>query len=162
MRVKNNAMFLVALLAVLLFAGIGANSAIAAQKPLTGKGLEQLLAGEAKGKVLIVNFFASWCPPCKHEMPGLVSFRSSTPEKDVLLIGVSSDEDQASLDRFLKQHGVNFPVYAATPELLFTYEVTGIPRMLIFNQNGELVKDIIGVVAEDSLNSMVKILLENM
>ena len=61
-----------------------------------------------RGKVVLLNFWATWCPPCIAEMPSLIELQKKMKDKDVVILGVSIDEDEAAYHKFLKNYGVNF------------------------------------------------------
>ena len=71
-------------------------------------GLETLLQ-KNKGKVVLLNFFATWCPPCRMEIPELVRVRDAYPADQLLLVGLSVDDDSAPVVPFIKKAGVNIP-----------------------------------------------------
>ena len=61
-----------------------------------------------RGKVVVLNFWASWCPPCVDELPSLMQLQTPMQDKGVVVIGVSVDADIADYQKFLKDHSVNF------------------------------------------------------
>ena len=61
-----------------------------------------------RGKVVVLNFWATWCPPCVEEMPSLIELQKKIKDKDVVIVGVSIDADEAAYHKFLKDYGVNF------------------------------------------------------
>ena len=63
-----------------------------------------------RGKVVLVDFWASWCAPCKRSFPVLDAIRARFVDSGFVLIGINVDEDQADMDRFLKKHPVSFAV----------------------------------------------------
>ncbi|ABB38911.1 alkyl hydroperoxide reductase/ Thiol specific antioxidant/ Mal allergen [Oleidesulfovibrio alaskensis G20] len=107
------------------------------------------------GKPVLVNFFASWCPPCKEEIPGLVSLRSQYAADDVAIIGVSLDESRSALDRMIQDFGINYPVIRGNRELAGTFGVTGIPRLLVYSAEGKLVSDHLGYMTEEELRQLI-------
>lgn len=126
-------------------AALAANGAVPV---LDSASLVKMVTEEGKGKVTIISVFASWCPPCKEEMPILVKTRTSADNKDLLLIGLSIDESMSALNDFIKEHNINFPVFTGTDELLHALGISGIPHMFIFNRKGELVESFIGLMPE--------------
>jgi cytochrome c biogenesis protein CcmG/thiol:disulfide interchange protein DsbE len=100
---------------------------------------------EFGGKVLIVNFWASWCPPCVQETPSMIAFTNHYREKGVVVFGVSVDKSQKNYDNFLKRFGVSF-LTARDPEakvsdLFGTYVY---PETYVINRQGKVVQKIIG------------------
>jgi peroxiredoxin len=63
---------------------------------------------EFRGKIVVLNFWASWCPPCVEELPSLVQLQKQLQDKNVTVIGISVDEDPNDYHKFLKDHGVDF------------------------------------------------------
>ena len=61
-----------------------------------------------RGKVVVLNFWATWCPPCIEEMPSLVQLQKKFADKGVTVLGVSVDDDQADYHKFLKDYGIGF------------------------------------------------------
>ena len=65
----------------------------------------------ARGKVVVVNFFATWCMPCLQEIPGLMNIRSSFSEDDVMMVSVSVDKSIEEVQDFVDTNPFNYPVY---------------------------------------------------
>src|SRR6202030_4297187 len=80
-----------------------------------------------KGKVVILNFWATWCPPCREEIPELVQLQAKYKDK-LEIVGVSEDDDDLQkVVKFAQQHGMNYPIVMATPELIADYG--GVPAL---------------------------------
>jgi peroxiredoxin len=62
---------------------------------------------QLRGKVVVLNFWATWCPPCVEEMPSLVQLQKMVQGKGVIVLAVSEDDDDAAYHKFLKEHGVD-------------------------------------------------------
>lgn len=114
-------------------------------------------------KVTVLNLWATWCGPCKDEMPELVSFRKTYAPKGVELLLVSGDsaEDLKEAAAFLTAQGVNFPAYRLTeaPDefmkpLLPDWSAT-VPTTLIFDAKGKRIAAWVGRVSRKSLESAV-------
>ena len=68
------------------------------------------LVAAAKGKVVVLNFFASFCPPCRMEIPGLMKLRSQFSPDEVEIIGISVDNTLTDMDEFARNYDFNYPV----------------------------------------------------
>ncbi len=150
----------VALLSLCLFLGAFAQAGAGEIAPgsiqgIDAKGLVKLVA-QAKNKVVVVNVFASWCPPCRKEVPGLVEVRKAFPESDVTLIGVSVDKTPKALYNFLDGMGINYPIYLAENKFEEAVGVTAVPLLLIYDKRGELVTTHEGYVEKEDLIEAIK------
>lgn len=100
------------------------------------------------GKVILLNIWASWCPPCVTEFPSMVKLAKKF-EKDLLVIAISQDTDRADLDSFLKQQGnlgenflIGVDVEKKVPELL---NLVALPETYILDRKGKLIRKVSGV-----------------
>ena len=103
---------------------------------------------EAKGQVVFINFWASWCPPCVAEMPDLRDLYQDYG-KEVVFLFVARDQS-AKIDAFMEKHNYQFPIYyetGLTPELLYN---ASLPTTFIMNKKGELVVAEVGSAAWNS------------
>ena len=118
----------------------------------------QLLAkvGSERGKIVIVNVFASWCPPCRDEIPGLINVRNDYKEEEVLVFGVSVDKSLKDLVKYVNGMEINYPVFHATGDFISRVGVRAVPQLLIYDAKGELVKNHRGLVDEDDLKKDIE------
>lgn len=118
---------------------------------------------EKRNKITIVNFFATWCPPCKAEMPHLQSFAERLPEQ-VELIGVNltaRDDGEAALSRFIKKYHVTYPILLDEKDQVgINFDILSIPTTVILNENGQELERIVGPVSEAVLFKLLEIYLE--
>lgn len=125
---------------------------------LNNSALQEMIQKNA-GKVVMLNFFATWCPPCRAEIPEIVKLRNSYPESKLLIIGLSVDQTQAPVPSFLKQTGVNYPVFMADPSITDAYGISSVPHNAFFDPKGKLVISEPGIANESVLNEVVSKLL---
>jgi len=113
------------------------------------------------GKVVIVNFWATWCPPCREEIPALISLENKYKDR-LQIIGISmDDEDQEdSVKEFAKQAGINYPIVMASPEIVAEYGgVPALPTSFVVNPNGGVVQKHVGLHDPAEYESEVRALL---
>lgn len=113
-----------------------------------------------KGKVVVLNFFATWCPPCKEEIPGLVALAKAYPASKVAIIGVSVDQDPAAIAGFTQGLHVNYPVFHAGNDITEAFNVRTIPHNVIYDTTGQMAANVTGLVTEADLKEFITILLE--
>ena len=117
-----------------------------------------------KGKPIVVNFWASWCPPCKREMPYFNEAYLEYKDQVVFMMVDLVDgrrETKDSGSSFIEEMGYEFPVYFDTEEdAAYTYWVTSIPTTLFIDKDGNIVKTHIGAMEKDALVSSIKLITE--
>ena len=99
-----------------------------------------------KGKVVLVNIWATWCAPCVEEMPSMEKLYEELKGKDFELLAVSVDESGAeAVKPFMEKHKLNFPMLLDTKgEIKNLYQATGIPESFIIDKDGMIVEKIVG------------------
>lgn len=94
---------------------------------------------ELRGKVVLVNFWATWCPPCRKEMPDLETLYERFSAKGFVVLGIS-DEEAAKVEPFVRERKVSFPVLLDPGRKVNEmYAVDGIPRSFVYDREGKLV-----------------------
>lgn len=94
---------------------------------------------ELKGKVVLVNFWATWCPPCKKEMPDLDALYTHFKDKGFVILAIT-DEKPEVVNAYLKEHPVGYPVLLDPDRKVNTaYQIDGIPKNLVYDRKGKLV-----------------------
>jgi thiol-disulfide isomerase/thioredoxin len=97
-----------------------------------------------QGKVVLVDFWASWCEPCRHSFPWLNDMQAKYGDR-LVVIGVNVDRERADAERFLAQVPAHFQViYDPAGDLATRYEVMGMPSSYVFDTTGKLVDKHIG------------------
>ena len=119
---------------------------------------ERYSISEEDKSIVILNFFATWCPPCKAEMPHLQSFAENLPY-DVALIGVNltaRDDGKSALRKFIEQYNVTYPILLDVDDTYGdAYGVLSMPTTVILKDRKE-VERIVGPVSEETLMKLVK------
>jgi thiol-disulfide isomerase/thioredoxin len=118
------------------------------------------VVAQNKGKVIAINFFATWCPPCRAEIPELSRAADEYGGKNIMFIGLSVDEDPDLLESFIKNMGIRYPVYMAGRDITKAYRVNGIPHNAFYSKNGLLMISESGVLDYATLKLVIDKLLE--
>lgn len=120
------------------------------------KGKAQRLS-DYKGKWVLVNFWATWCPPCLEEIPDLVDLHESHKRKDLVVIGVALDSTEKSVREFVKRFSITYPVAVSDyDQAAQVGEVNVLPTSYLFNPDGELVSYQEGMLTRSSVESYIK------
>jgi thiol-disulfide isomerase/thioredoxin len=116
---------------------------------------------QLEGQVLLVTFFASWCPPCIQEIPALIALQDSFKPKGFSVVAFSVDEGElAPLKKLIDKYGINYPVLLAEPFVTKSFGgVSGIPVTFLVNRKGQIVKKYLGYVSHDHLEEEIKNML---
>lgn len=114
-----------------------------------------------EGEVLLVSFFATWCPPCIQEIPSFIALQNAYKEKGFSVVAFSVDEGGPEpLYKLIEKYGINYPVFQAGNDIAGNFGgVTGIPVTFLVNRKGEIVKKFLGYVEHDVLEDEIKKLL---
>lgn len=107
---------------------------------------------EHKGKPVLINFFASWCLPCRDEMPVLEKIVRNYQPKGVVFLGIAVDDTEEKMKDFVKRYDVTFPVgLDKTAEIQKSFGLYGIPTTYFIDRNGIINYSHSGVVTEELL-----------
>jgi len=109
-----------------------------------------------KGKAVVLNFWATWCPPCKKEMPLLETTYKNYKDKGLIVLGVNYNEDRETITRFVKEMGITFPV-ALDRDFKVTkaYGVLALPTTFFIDRRGIIRDRYRGEITEEILSSKV-------
>lgn len=113
-----------------------------------------------RGKIVVVNYWATWCAPCRFETPGLVSFAEEYKTRGVETVGVTVDEDLSLVPPFVEKYRVKYPILIAGVNRNITDDAIALPTTFLYDKNGRLAKKYTGIVLESTLKSDVERLLE--
>ncbi|MFA7388712.1 MAG: TlpA disulfide reductase family protein [Thiohalobacteraceae bacterium] len=98
-----------------------------------------------RGNVVVLNFWATWCPPCRYEMPSMQRAAEKTRDEDIVFLGVDVGEDQDTVFTFLADYPVDFPLLLdRDASVIEQYPVTGLPTTYIIDPEGRITHRAVG------------------
>ena len=172
----------VALLAVMVWAdhkfpAAGSPAAAANEKPtdaptVTLKDLDgkDVTLQQYKGQVVLVNFWATWCAPCKVEIPWMIEFQQKYSPRGFTILGVSMDEDgKNAIQPFLdkerfdvngQQEAMSYPIFLGSDAIADKFGgILGLPTSMLYSRDGKKVRTIVGLVNHDDISKAIESLL---
>lgn len=115
---------------------------------------------QLQGKVVVVNFWATWCDPCREEIPDFVKLYKEYRGRGLEIIGVSMDTGkEEQVKAFAKKFGIEYPIVVGDIRVARQWLVQGIPRTLLIDREGKVVQEIVGVTDMRSLEKGIQPLL---
>jgi len=123
-----------------------------------------------KGQVVLVNFWATWCGPCKIEIPWMIEFQKKYSSRGFTILGVSMDEDgKKAINPFLEKErfdvdgqkeAMNYPILLGNDSIADKFgSIVGLPTSMLFTRDGKKIKTIVGLVNHDDIAKSIEGLL---
>jgi peroxiredoxin len=112
-----------------------------------------------RGKAVVVNFWATWCQPCKIEIPWFVELQKQYGPQGLQILGISADEDTSAedLDKFAKDIGINYPVLLRKEEVEQAYGgIVGLPVTIYVDRDGKVVDKVVGLKGRAEIEDDIK------
>jgi peroxiredoxin len=114
-----------------------------------------------KGRVVLLDFWATWCTGCKVEIPWYVEFHKKYERRGLASIGAAMDEEGwPVVKRYLDAHPINYPIVLGNPELVKPYNIASLPVTLLIDRQGRIAASHAGVVEKDSWERNIQQLLK--
>lgn len=122
---------------------------------------KQLKLSDYKGKVVILDFWATWCPPCRKGIPDLVELKKKYGSKGVEIIGISVDQEtKPDVVPFIKEYGINYPIVYGNTSVYQQYGgIRAIPTSFIIDKEGKVVASYEGLISKAAYEDHIKKLL---
>jgi peroxiredoxin len=126
-------------------------------KDMSGKTVR---LSDYKGKVVLLEFWATWCPPCRASVPGLEKLHKAYKDKGLVLLAVSMDEGGLDEVRsYIKESGITYTVLKGTDDVAVQYQVRSIPLILVLNKEGKIAKRYMGFGSDEDLEKDIMAIL---
>ncbi len=112
-----------------------------------------------RGKAVLVNYWATWCPPCRVETPGLVRLANEYKSKGLEVVGISLDEDIAAIRPFVDEYKILYLILLPTDRTNLSLMVEVLPTTVLYDRQGRVAKRYTGAVSESIFRADVESLL---
>ena len=113
-----------------------------------------------KGKAYLVEFWATWCPPCRASVPGIEKIYESFKDKGVVVLAVSMDDGGwDAVQSFVKENGIKYTVLKGNEDVAQKYQVRSIPMLLVLDKEGKISKRYLGFGSDEDLDRDIKAIL---
>lgn len=142
------------LLACLLLAAVNVAAGEFVFKDMQGS-VQRL--SDYKGKWVLVNFWATWCPPCLEEIPDLVEMHNARKDKDFVVIGVAMSSSRDSVIEFTRQMEINYPVVLGNDKIAAQIgKIDALPTSYLYDPTGKLVSYQPGMVTREAIETYIR------
>lgn len=116
---------------------------------------------DLRGKAVLLNFWATWCVPCKQEIPWLVAFQKQYGPQGLVILGLSMDQSPPAVHKFVQKIPVNYPILMANQSLADQYFVKGLPTSIYIDANGRITDQVPGATTRSVIENEIKLALSN-
>ena len=133
-------------------------SALAPNFKLKTLNAQEVTLSELKGKAVLLDFWATWCAPCRESIPHLVHLYKTYQQSGLEVIGMCTDKgDVNTVRRFVKSMDIPYPIIIAPDEVERNYGITGLPTTILIDKEGKIRKKFIGFTIEIAKQMTAKI-----
>jgi peroxiredoxin len=142
-------------------AGVAGQTAVAPEWQLKDVDGKTVRSADFKGKVVILDFWATWCGPCRAEIPNFIALQKQYAKQGLVVIGASVDEGgAAAVKPFAGKLGINYPVVLPDEKTQQAFGgIEAVPTTFIIDRQGQIVKEHLGFADKDEFENEIKPLL---
>ncbi len=112
-----------------------------------------------KGRVVLMNFWATWCPPCREEMPQLIALQKDLGKAGLTVVGISMDQEKEAASAYVTETGIEFPIVMGTESVARVHGVSILPTSFLIDREGRIAQTILGPRTYTQLADLIKPLL---
>jgi len=133
-------------------------SALAVDMTLTSLDGKQVKLSDYRGKWVLVNYWATWCPPCREEMPELQAFNDAHAKSDAVVLGLNTEEiDNGEIKDFLDGYFIDYPNFKVGPVSETELgRIPGLPTTFLLSPQGDVVARQVGGVTREMIEKFIK------
>jgi thiol-disulfide isomerase/thioredoxin len=122
---------------------------------------KDLSLSSLKGRVVLLNFWATWCGPCRAEIPSLIQLQKRYQDRMQIIGLVVDEDDQTEIRKFIERQGINYPVALAPDDIRIAYGgVSALPTVFLLNASGQVVQKHVGLFDPTLYETEVRVLLD--
>jgi peroxiredoxin len=121
---------------------------------------EQWRLKEHRGQVILLNFWATWCPPCREETPGLVQIQHEFGNRGFTVAGVAMDENPETVPGFVERFQITYPILLPPPSEALANSVESLPTSLLIDKRGRVARAYVGAISPSVFAADIRRLLQ--
>ena len=115
-----------------------------------------LKLSELRGNVVLLDFWATWCGPCRAEAPILDKIASRYQDRGLVVVGVNTSDEEGNAAPWAQQHGIHYPIVFDSGDAATAYAVSGLPTMVLVSRDGKVLSKRTGLTSDGELERLIE------